>query len=785
MKRLIIPFMLLLAATAFGDDWPREISSPEGLITIYQPQITSFDGNAMSARAAISVTPAGETAPIFGAVWMDCHVLTDRPTRTVKILDLTVKQIRFPNRSADETAAITASMEQEIPRWDLPFSLDELLESLDSAQKEKENAKDIDLSPPKIIVMDRPAVLVLIDGDPIFTDVEGANLRRVANTPYFIAQDVSSGDLYLKGGDSWYTARELTGHWQVTDQVPDEVANLATQSASDDPSAQAAQPSTPAPGTAKIPEIVVSTVPTELIASDGPLQLSPIEGTGLLYASNTQSKLFLEIDSRAYFILISGRWYSSARLEGPWAYVASDKLPADFAKIPPGSDRDAVLASVAGTLPAKEAILDSQIPQTAEVDRMETTEQVDYDGDPQFEPVETTDMEYAVNTATPVILAGGRYYACDRGIWFESARARGPWAVSVAIPPGIYRIPPRCPVYYVRYVRIYSYTPGVVYVGYTSGYTGCYIYNHTVVYGTGYRYHPWYRHNYYPRPWTWGFGVHYEPWTGWSMGYSTGWWKPRGWFAYNWKVVHPGWWGPVGYRPAYHPVRGPVYQRGYQPVYRPLPAPKTRTLVGETRTPAGPGGRTLYDRWTTGVRRPTTGTMPRTPADVIRTAPVTRTPVQPIRTPETGRGTQPGKLPEVSRPPQPIKAPDVAPRPAPAIEPIRVAPNVMPAPRPVTRDNNVYATPEGDIVRKTPQGWQQRAPGAWQPPVQAPPSGGVDRDAEIRQRASERANSFRAPAPPPQRTFTAPAPAPRPQPAPQIQRQPPPPPPPQKDKGRR
>ena len=808
MKPLIVFVLFFAASAAFGADWPREISSPEGLITIYQPQITSFDGNAMSARAAISVAAEADTAPMFGAVWMDCHVMTDRPTRTVKILDLRVKQIRFPNRSTDETAAITSSMEQEIPRWDLTFSLDELMESLDTAQKEKENARDIDLSPPNIIVMDHPAVLVQIDGDPIFSDVEGTNLRRVVNTPFFIAQEVSSGTLYLRGGENWYSSREIPGPWRITNQPPQEVVDLATQSSSDDPSAQAAPASPPAPGTARIPEIVVSTVPAELIASDGPLQLSPIEGTGLLYASNTQSKLFLAIDSRAYFILISGRWYTSGKLGGPWTYVASDKLPADFAKIPPGSDRDAVLASVPGTLPAKEAIMDAQIPQTAEVDRMETSEQVDYDGDPQFEPVENTEMQYAVNTATPVLLLGGRYYACDRGIWFESYRSRGPWAVSVAVPEAIYRIPPRCPLYYVRYVRIYSYTPSLVYVGYTAGYTGCYVYNHTVVYGTGYRYHPWYRHNYYPRPWTWGFGVHYEPWTGWSMGYSTGWWRPRGWFAYNWKVVHPGWWGPVGYRPAYHPVRGPVYRTGYQPVYRPLPAPRTRTLVGATRTTPDTRGRTLYDRWSTGVRRPATGTMPRTPIDMKR-PPVTRMPAQPIRTPEAPirrpeapirtpeapnptppvrvpevrPGTQPDRSREANPNPQPIRVPEVTPRPAPAVEPIRVAPTVMPAPRPVARDNNVFTTPEGEIVRKTPQGWQERAPGAWKPAVQAPPSGGVDRDAEIRQRGAERANSFRTPTPPPQRVVAPPPPPPRPQPAPRPQA--PPPPPPQKERGRK
>ena len=706
MKYLILACVLAIAPLTYADEWPREIASTQGLITMYQPQIDSYAGNSMTARTALSITPEGQTEPMFGAIWFDCHVLTDRPSRTVKVQDLNVKQIKFPNRTKAETASISDAIEKEIPSWDLTFSLDELLESLETAQKEKENARDIDVASPTIIVMDHPAVLILIDGDPILTAIEGTHLRRVANTPYFIVEDGSSGTLYLRGGNVWYASRTIKGPWEPTSIPPQDVVTLSEQSKSDDTTDQEAAQAPSVSGSGKIPEIVVSTVPAELIASDGPLQFSPIAGTDLLYASNTPSKLFVEITSQQRYVLISGRWYTAKTLNGPWTYVSSDKLPADFAKIPPGSDRDEVLASVAGTIPAKEAILDAQIPQTAEVSRTEATSQVDYDGDPQFDPIENTGMEYAVNTSTPVILTGGRYYACDNGVWFEGATPRGPWGVCVAVPSVIYTIPPRCPVYYVRYVRVYSYTPNVVYVGYTSGYTGCYVYNHTVVYGTGYVYRPWYRHEYYPRPWTWGFGVHYDPWTGWSMGYSNGWSQPRGWFGYNSRVVRPGWWGPVGYRPAYHPLAGPVYRQGYHPVYRPLGVSRTasRTPSGVVRPAVYARPSTLYDRWSAGVRRPT-------------------------ETPQLRGNT---------------RQPATSPRP------------VAQSPRPVARDNNVYATPEGNIVRQTPQGWQQRQQHTWKAAGQPPAQSGVQRDAQVRQRGAERTSSFKNPQPSPRPQNAAP-----------------------------
>ena len=79
------------------------------------------------------------------------------------------------------------------------------------------------------------------------------------------------------------------------------------------------------------------------------MQLVPIQGTGLLYASNTPSRLFLEIKTQKRFILVSGRWYTAKSIKGQWAFIASDKLPGDFKNIPPGTECDDVLASVAGT----------------------------------------------------------------------------------------------------------------------------------------------------------------------------------------------------------------------------------------------------------------------------------------------------------------------------------------------------------------------------------------------------------------------------------------------------
>ncbi len=94
-------------------------------------------------------------------------------------------------------------------------------------------------------------------------------------------------------------------------------------------------------------------------------------------------------------------------------------LPADFSKIPEGSPKDNVLASVAGTDAAREAVMDAQIPQTAKVDRKTANTSVTYDGEPQFKDIDGTSLQYAVNTPGSVVKYRGRYYTVDNGVWFD------------------------------------------------------------------------------------------------------------------------------------------------------------------------------------------------------------------------------------------------------------------------------------------------------------------------------------------------------------------------------
>ena len=277
---ILIP--IVLSAWAVGrvnqaeDDggWPREINVPEVTIVMYQPQLETFAGDHLTARAAVSVTKTGETEPLFGAVWMSARVATDRDTRMVEILDVTVTAARFPNATEEQLGSFSELLQREIPKWDLSLSLDRLLTSLELAEKEQAAAANLSNEPPKIIFSTDPAILLMIDGEPKMEATENPDLLRVVNTPFMIIYESQAYYLYA-GNDRWYFADDVMGDWQLTHFPPDEVAALAPPDSVEAAAEVEETDSVPAePGPP--PRIIVAQEPTELIVSDGAPAYTPI-----------------------------------------------------------------------------------------------------------------------------------------------------------------------------------------------------------------------------------------------------------------------------------------------------------------------------------------------------------------------------------------------------------------------------------------------------------------------------------------------------------------------------
>ncbi|MFI5135568.1 MAG: hypothetical protein ACHQD9_06925, partial [Chitinophagales bacterium] len=482
-----ITLALLFCANVIAqENWPKTLKAKNGTeVTIYQPQPETMNGNKLTGRAAFSVKPKPGDEPIFGAFWFTAMMNTNRDTRIATLESIKIDNVKLAG--VDDTAKISklkTFLETEIPKWNLQTTLDEILTSIE----EDKNISSANLKndPPKIIYKNTESTLITIDGEPKLQDDDKLKMKRVINSAFLIIQYPKDNQYYLYGGNFWYQSASLTSGYTPVKKLPTELQEIDKQIKAQakkegEGSSSAEQEETPS-------EIIVATEPTELIQSTGEANYSAITGTNLLYVSNSDDHIFKDISSNKNYVLLSGRWYTASSLNGPWSFIESDKLPDDFKKIPEGSEKDVVLASVAGTDEAKEAVMDAQIPQTAKVDRSKATCTVKYDGDPKFEKIEGTSLSVAMNTSSTVIQSGKNYYCVDNGVWFKASSPTGPWAVSDERPQDVEKIPADNPVYNVQYVYIYETTPQYVYVGYTPGYMNCYVYGGVVVYGTGYYY---------------------------------------------------------------------------------------------------------------------------------------------------------------------------------------------------------------------------------------------------------------------------------------------------------
>ncbi len=683
--------------------WPRVVQEGDLTLSIYQPQIDKFQDDRLEARAAVTVETKGagqgaKKQTTYGVIWIKAHTQIDKDAGLVYLDEIEVTEANFPGRpeKADEYLAIIRGR----ARREKTISLARVQANLAITQADRENAVvPLKNDPPRIFYSTTPALLVLVDGDPVLRPVEGQALRRVVNTRALIVNDGSR--YYMPLMDRWLQANSLDGPWSFAGGPPSGAAAVVQSIAGDEDQAQVDLLDSPSDDVqalvrkGSLPKIYVSTVPAELVQTRGEPEMKPIAGTQLLYVSNSEEDILLEMASQTYYVPFSGRWYRSKSLEGPWEFVDGRQLPADFKKIPENEPKASVLAMVPDTPQAKEAVIANSIPQTAEVRRDEAKLETRYDGQPQFEPIEGTPLGYAANSPTPVIrVDASTYYAVQDGIWFTAGSPLGPWEVAISVPDVIYTIPSSCPIHYVTYVRIYRYTPSEVYVGYTPGYMGmCYSPWGTVVYGTGWYYPPWIGSVWLGYPWTWGFGIH----VGWDywFGVSIGW----GWGGYSpWRP----WWGPYGYgwgRPHPHvpywagPHRGRRMTINHINVYNRRPG-VVQPIVRPGTRPGyvpGPGGR----------------------EPVVPARPGGRPPVEPSRpgtrpaTPPSGPSTRPAAPPsgQSGRPP-------VA-RPAP-----------RPAPHAASRQD-VYAGRDGNVYRPAPGGnWQQYTGKDWKPmPGSTAPSG--------------------------------------------------------------
>jgi hypothetical protein len=521
--------------------WPREYSTATGArVVLYEPQVESWqDQKHIVLYSAVSYLAAGSQKAILGTLKIEADTKVAVSERLVDFSEFTITGSNVPGLGREDTARVLAEINGSVPRNERVISLDRVLAAVDTSAITPKNVSGVKADPPVVFFSEKPAVLVNLDGNPIWSPIPNNDLQYAVNTNWDLFHHQPSNSYYVRVDKLWLKAPALEGPWTVQTALPDSMSKLP-----DDENWKAVKGALPAIAGAA-PTVFISKRPAELILLTGAPKYMKVANTGLMWVSNTDADVFrMGVDGRIYF-LVSGRWFTASSFSGPWTFATPD-LPDDFKHIPLEHERSRVLASVPGTRQAIDAVVLAEVPQTASVSRRETiAPDVAYQGDPVFEAIPRTTVARAVNSDKDVIKVGDLYYLCFEGVWFVGSGAAGPWTVADSVPSQIYEIPMESPAYNVTNVTVESSDDDSVEFATAAAYTGMMVAWGCAVWGSGYYYPPYYWGGgyypvYYPRYPSYGYGARYNPWTG----------------AYTRAGVAYGPYGGAGFAARYNPTTG-------------------------------------------------------------------------------------------------------------------------------------------------------------------------------------------------------------------------------------
>ena len=198
-------------------------------------------------------------------------------------------------------------------------------------------------SVPAILIATKPTELIVTEGEPKWTSLEGLPLEYASNTISDFFHDTSNDRYYLLVTGRWFEATDYAkGAWQYVDpkSLPEVFSKIPVDSPKEN--VLASVPGTPQSTEAYIANTIPQTSAIKLSGTEpstpiqiaGPPELAPIDGTAMHYVRNSQIPI-IQISDNAWYALVDGIWFEASSADGPWKVAA--EVPDTIYTIPPAS----------------------------------------------------------------------------------------------------------------------------------------------------------------------------------------------------------------------------------------------------------------------------------------------------------------------------------------------------------------------------------------------------------------------------------------------------------------
>ena len=192
------------AAAPIDGGWPRMHDLPSGgTILVYQPQIASWDKQThMVAFSAVSYRGKTAEKPALGTIKLEADTKVALTERLVSFEQMRIVEANFQTLPKERCGEVVAQIDKTMSNDERVIALDRVLANIDKSQIVVKNVEGIKADPPTIFFSKSPAVIVNLDGEPIWSPIKDNDLKFAVNTNWDLFQHEPSATYYLRNDDS-------------------------------------------------------------------------------------------------------------------------------------------------------------------------------------------------------------------------------------------------------------------------------------------------------------------------------------------------------------------------------------------------------------------------------------------------------------------------------------------------------------------------------------------------------------------------------------------------------
>src|SRR5262249_29310314 len=143
--------------------------------------------------------------------------------------NMKLAETNFGTLAKENVREIAAQVEKVLGTDERVIGLDRVLANLDKSNIVPKNVEGIKADPPAIFYSTTPAVIVNLDGDPIWSPIKENDLKYAVNTNWDLFQHTPTSTYYLRNNDTWLKATDVKGPWGPAGTLPKSFSKLPAE----------------------------------------------------------------------------------------------------------------------------------------------------------------------------------------------------------------------------------------------------------------------------------------------------------------------------------------------------------------------------------------------------------------------------------------------------------------------------------------------------------------------------------------------------------------------------